>query len=198
MFTGIVQAMGRLRESIAREGDVELVIDAGGLDLGGCAAGDSIAVSGACLTATRVDRGFFAADVSLETLARTTLGGLAPGDAVNLELAVRAGQALGGHYVTGHVDGIGTVVEVRDDARSRRVRLAVPEGLAHYVATKGSVTIDGVSLTVNEVDAATFGVNLIPHTLAVTTLGTLVAGRRVNLEVDIIARYVERLLERPA
>ncbi len=194
MFTGIVQAVGRIGGLEPRGGDVELVIETGGLDLDRCKVGDSIAVSGACLTATRLAPGAFAADVSRETLDKTILGGLAPGHPVNLELALRAGEPLGGHYVTGHVDGVAEVVDVRGDARSCRVRFRVPEPLARYVAPKGSATVDGVSLTVNEVEGCIFGVNLIPHTLEVTTLGTLVPGRRVNFEVDIIARYVERLL----
>jgi len=194
MFTGIVQAVGRISRLEPRGGDVELVVETGGLDVGRCEVGDSIAVSGACLTATRIEPGSFVADVSRETLDKTILGGLVPGDPVNLELALRAGQPLGGHYVTGHVDGVAEVVDVTEDARSWRVRFRVPASLARYIAPKGSATIDGVSLTINEVQDQVFGVNLIPHTLEVTTLGTLVPGRRVNLEVDIIARYVERLL----
>lgn len=196
MFTGIVQAVGRISELTPRDGDFELAVDTGVLDLAACAVGDSVAVSGACLTMTRLEARRFAADVSRETLDRTILGGLAPGDPVNLELALRAGQALGGHYVTGHVDGVARVVDVREDARSWRVRFEVPAALSRYLAAKGSVTIDGVSLTVNEVEGRVFGVNLIPHTLEVTTLGTLVPGRKVNVEVDIIARYVERLTAR--
>jgi len=194
MFTGIVQAIGRVANLTPRGGDVELVVDAGGLDLAGRAVGESICVSGACLTATRFEPGAFSADVSRETLARTTLGDLAPGSTVNLEPALRAGNPLGGHYVTGHVDGIARVLDVREEARSWRVRVEVPEHLARYIAPKGSVPIDGVSLTVNEVERRVFGVNLIPHTREVTTLGGLAAGVRVNLEVDIIARYVERLI----
>jgi len=132
--------------------------------------------------------------VSRETLGKTTLGGLSPGDAVNLEPALRAGDALGGHYVTGHVDGVGAVVDLRDDARARRVRFEVPAVLARYLAPKGSITVDGTSLTVNEVDGRVFGVSLIPHTLQATTLGGLRPGSPVNLEVDIIARYVEGLM----
>jgi riboflavin synthase len=141
--------------------------------------------------------GAFAADVSRETLECTTLGGLAPGAAVNLEPALRAGDPLGGHYVTGHVDGVARVVDLREEARSRRVRFEVPAELARYVASKGSVTLDGVSLTVNEVEGRIFGVNLIPYTLEVTTLGALQPGGLVNMEVDIIARYVERLASQP-
>jgi riboflavin synthase len=194
MFTGIVQAVGRLRSLEPRGGDLRLTVETGGLDLTGVAVGDSISVSGACLTAIALEPGAFAADVSRETLDRTVLGRLGQGSPVNLERALRAGDALGGHYVTGHVDSLARVVEVREDARSWRVRFEVPAGLARYVAPKGSATVDGVSLTVNEVEGRIFGVNLIPHTLGVTTLGSLAPGRLVNLEVDIIARYVERLM----
>lgn len=194
MFTGIVQAVGRIRSLETRGGDVRLIVETAGLDLAGVAVGDSIAVSGACLTAVALEAGAFAADVSRETLDRTILGSLGPGSPVNLERALRAGDALGGHYVTGHVDGLARVVDVREDARSWRVRFEVPATLARYLAPKGSATVDGVSLTVNEVEGRVFGVNLIPHTLEVTTLGALAAGRIVNLEVDIIARYVERLM----
>lgn len=193
MFTGIVQAMGSVRALHPKGGDVELVIDADALDLSAAAIGDSIAVSGACLTVTRLEAGAFAADVSRETLDKTTLGALRAGSRVNLEPALRAGQALGGHYVTGHVDGRARVVAIAEDARSWRVSFEVPAALARYIASKGSATIDGVSLTINEVEGRRFGVNLIPHTREVTTLGELAPGAMVNLEVDIIARYVERL-----
>jgi riboflavin synthase len=195
MFTGIVQAVGSVVALSPKGGDVELLIDAAGLGLAGVAPGDSIAVAGACLTVTRLDGRRFAADVSNETLARTTLGRLAPGSPVNLEKALRAGDALGGHYVTGHVDGLATVVAAHDDARSLRLTFEVPEALARYVAVKGSVTLEGVSLTVNEVEGRRFGVNLIPHTREVTTLGRLRPGATVNFEIDVIARYVERLAE---
>jgi len=198
MFTGIVQAVGTIAAMTPRGGDVELLIDAAGLSLAGVALGDSIAVAGACLTVTRLDGARFAADVSNETLARTTLGRRAVGSAVNLEKALRAGDALGGHYVTGHVDGLATLVAAHDDARSLRLTFEVPAALARYVAAKGSATIEGVSLTVNEVDGRRFGVNLIPHTREVTTLGALAVGDAVNLEIDIIARYVERLIARDA
>lgn len=193
MFTGIVQSVGRIRAVNDRGGDVELVVDGGGLDLSTTRPGDSIAISGACLTVTRLDGDGLVFDVSRETLGKTTLGGLRPGASVNLEPALRAGDPLGGHYVTGHVDGVARVVDEAPDARSWRVRFEVPDSLSRYVAPKGSVTIDGVSLTVNEVDGRVFGVNLIPHTREVTTLGLLQPGQAVNLEVDIIARYVERL-----
>jgi len=193
MFTGIIQSVGEVREVTPRQGDVEIVIDARGLTLNEVALGDSIAVSGCCLTVTRLAENTFAADVSLETLSLTTLGGWTAGGPVNLEKALRAGDALGGHYVTGHVDGVAKVVGVHGDARSQRVEFEVPVALARYIARKGSVCIDGTSLTVNEVAANRFGVNLIPHTLANTVAGHYRPGTLVNLEVDIIARYVERM-----
>jgi riboflavin synthase len=194
MFTGIVQGVGTVRAIEPRGGDVTIVIDTGAVSLADIELGGSIAVSGVCLTATQHTASSFAADVSRETLALTTLGGLAAGAKVNLEKALLAGQALGGHYVTGHVDGVGQVVSRHDDARSVRMEFVVPPELARYVARKGSICIDGVSLTVNGAAGDRFDVNLVPHTLEVTTLGGLQAGSRVNLEVDIIARYVERMM----
>ena len=155
--------------------------------------GDSICVQGCCLTVTELTGRAFAADVSRESLSLTTLGELAVGSPVNLEPSLKAGDALGGHLVSGHVDGVASVASLTADARSTRVRIAVPDHLAKYIARKGSVAVDGVSLTVNDVEGTTFGVNLIPHTQQVTTLGRLSPGSRVNLEVDPIARYVERL-----
>jgi riboflavin synthase len=193
MFTGIVQAVGRIAALTPRSGDVEILIDTGDLSLAGVSIGDSIAVAGACLTVTRLEGNAFAADVSNETLACTTLGALTTDSKVNLEKALRAGDPLGGHYVTGHVDGVAKVVAISKDARSMRVSIEVPERLARYVAAKGSATVEGTSLTVNEVEGNVFGVNLIPHTQAVTTLGDLQVGQGVNFEVDIIARYVERM-----
>ena len=194
MFTGIVQDMGRLIALEPRGGDVRLRVAVERLPLEAVRTGDSIAVSGVCLTVVEHDRGSFAADVSLETLSLTTLGELAPGSRVNLEPALRAGDPLGGHLVSGHVDGVGRVVSLAQDARSWRLRFATPPELARYVARKGSIAIDGVSLTVNEVEGGEFGVNIIPHTFEVTTIGSYAPGRRVNLEIDPIARYVERLL----
>ena len=183
MFTGIVQAVGR----IVRAGSHE--IDAGGLDLSGVAVGDSISVQGACLTVIALRERGFSADVSAETLA-VTCGLDRPGP-VNLEKALRAGDPIGGHLVSGHVDGVGELV--RRDGSVFAFR--APAALARYVARKGSICIDGVSLTVNRVEGAEFEVNLIPHTLQVTTLGGLQPGARVNLEVDLVARYLERLLD---
>ncbi|HZF25937.1 MAG TPA: riboflavin synthase [Steroidobacteraceae bacterium] len=194
MFAGIVQAMGTVSERHERSGDVELVIDAGPLSLEATRLGDSIAVGGVCLTVTRLAGSIFAADVSRETLALTTLDELTPSSHVNLETALRAGEPIGGHLVSGHIDGIARLLARQADARSERLEFEVPPQLARYIARKGSVCIDGVSLTVNDVNGQRFGVSLIPHTLSVTTLGDLVAGARVNIEVDLIARYVERLL----
>ena len=194
MFTGIIQAIGHIERSEPRRGDLRLHIECGGLDLSATALGDSIAVSGVCLTVIARAAHGFVADVSRETLARTTLGGLRAGDVVNLERALRVGDALGGHLVAGHVDGIGQLLDIREDARSQRWRLRAPEELARYIAAKASICVDGVSLTVNEVDGAAFGVNLIPHTLEHTSFARLRAGAAVNLEVDLLARYVERML----
>jgi riboflavin synthase len=194
VFSGIVQDVGSVQSCEQRGGDVRLVIAVQRLDLARIRAGDSICVQGCCLTATEVQRGAFAADVSRETLSLTTLGELTVGAAVNLEPALRAGEPLGGHLLSGHIDGVARVSAVSDDARSRRATIEVPAALARYLAPKGSVAVDGVSLTVNTVAGASFGVNLIPHTLANSTLGGLSSGARVNLEVDQLARYVERLL----
>ncbi|HKE44188.1 MAG TPA: riboflavin synthase [Steroidobacteraceae bacterium] len=195
MFAGIIQAVGTISERREHGGDVELTIDAGTLSLDATRIGDSICVSGVCLTVTRTTASRFATDVSRETLSLTTLGDLEPASRVNLEPALRAGEPIGGHLVSGHVDGIGRLVSRGADARSERFEFELEPALARYVARKGSICIDGVSLTVNEVAGARFGVNLIPHTLASTTLGGLRPGARVNIEVDLIARYVERLAE---
>lgn len=193
MFTGIVQSMGEVVACPAKGGDLELAIAPQGLELSAARVGDSIAVSGVCLTISRLAADQFSADVSRETLTHTTLGALERGSAVNLELALRAGEAIGGHLVSGHVAGVGTLLARHADARSERYEFEVPGELARYIAAKGSVCLDGISLTVNEVSGARFGVNLIPHTLRVTTLSRLAPGGRVNVEVDLIARYLERL-----
>lgn len=196
MFTGIVAAIGKITRTEPRDGDARLHIDTGSLNLAGVAIGDSIAVSGVCLTAIALDAHAFAADVSRETLACTTLGELRVGSAVNLELALALGARLGGHLVSGHVDGVGFLRARSADARSERMRFEAPASLARYIAAKGSVCVDGVSLTVNAVAGAEFEVNIVPHTLAATTLGARAVGDRVNLEVDLLARYLERLLLR--
>jgi len=194
MFTGIVQGVGRIRSVEPHGGDVTMWIETGDVPLAGVDIGGSIAVNGCCLTAIEFEPNAFKADLSRETLSLTTAGQWHPGTAVNLEKALTAGQALGGHYVTGHVDGVGQVVGRHDDARSVRVEFEVPAELARYIARKGSVTVDGVSLTVNGASGTRFDVNLVPHTLEVTILGGYRPGSRVNLEVDIIARYLERLV----
>ena len=196
MFTGIVQDVGRVVSRERRGGDVRLVIDCQNLDLSAARVGDSVCVQGCCLTVVELSGQTFAADVSNETLALTTLGELEPGAAVNLEPALRAGDPLGGHLLSGHVDGIARVTAVSGDARSRRLTIETPAHLARYLAPKGSVAVDGVSLTVNSVEGVSFGVNIIPHTQTATTVGQLDVGSRVNLEVDQLARYIERLLLR--
>jgi riboflavin synthase len=194
MFTGIIVTTGRIASCEAAGGDLRLGVEAGGLDLARVAIGDSIAVQGVCLTVVALQGTAFFADVSRETLDKTTLGGRVPGSRVNLEPALRAGDALGGHLVSGHVDGVGRLVALTGDARSWRLRFALPESLARFAAPKGSICLDGVSLTVNEVDGNEFGVNIIPHTHQATTLGELRVGDGVNVEIDVIARYVARLL----
>lgn len=194
MFTGIILAIGTLARIEPQGGDCRLTIDTGKLPLADVELGDSIAVSGVCLTAVELGPRHFCADVSKETLSRTTLGDATTGAHVNLELALLPTTRLGGHLVSGHVDGVGRVVDKRGDARSVRYTIEVPAPLAKYIAEKGSVCVDGISLTVNEVDGARFGINIVPHTLKETTLGETETGRRVNIEVDILARYTERLL----
>jgi riboflavin synthase len=194
MFTGIVQDVGRIMALEMVGGDVRLTVGVERLDLSRTAIGDSIAVAGVCLTAVALEARAFSADVSRETLAVTTMSAWRVGRRVNLEPALRAGDALGGHLVSGHVDGVAEVRARLEQARSQQFRIQVPAALARYVARKGSVALDGVSLTVNEVGQQEFEVNLIPHTLDVTTLGELAAGDHVNIEVDLMARYAERLL----
>jgi riboflavin synthase len=193
MFTGIVKSMGMVRDIQSVGGDVRLEIETGGLSLAGCSDGDSIAVSGACLTMIEHSTNHFVADVSTETLSLTTLGELEKGDPVNLELSLTLQDLLGGHLVTGHVDGLAILVSRKPDGRSERFEFEVPDKLAGYIASKGSVCLSGTSLTVNSVQGRYFSVCLIPHTLEVTTLGGLTTGDRVNLEIDLVARYVERL-----
>jgi len=195
MFSGIVAAIGRVREARPSGDGVRLRIDAAELGLDDVAIGDSIAVQGVCLTVVARDVTAFEADVSRVTLSVTH--GLEPGREVNLEKALRASDRLGGHLVSGHVDGIGRVTALEELGGSARLEIEVPSELARFVARKGSICVDGVSLTVNNVSGSRFDVNLIPQTRAATTLGAAVAGAAVNLEVDIIARYVDRLVARP-
>jgi riboflavin synthase len=194
LFTGIIIATGRLASIVAKGGDLELGVDAAALDAGRMSPGDSVSVQGVCLTVTRLVGPVFQADVSRETLAKTTLGMLKLGARVNLEPSLRAGDPLGGHLVSGHVDAVGTVTAMHADARSWRLQFELPAPLMRYVAPKGSICIDGVSLTVNEVSGQRFDVNIIPHTHEVTSLGELQVGDGVNIEIDAIARYIERLL----
>jgi len=193
MFTGLIQAVGRVA-SVKRAGESTVVIiDAGGLPLGDVTVGDSIACNGICLTVTQLTSHGFTVDVSPETLRVTT--GLAIGMAVNLEKSLRLADRLGGHLVSGHVDGVGEVTAVKPVDANRELSIRFPADLARYVARKGSMTVNGVSLTVNAVDDGTFSINLIPHTLQATNLKDLQQGDKVNLEVDLVARYVERMLE---
>lgn len=193
MFTGLIEAVGRLRSVEPRGGDLRLRIEVGALPFSDAALGESIAVSGCCLTVVEADAGSFAADVSNETLARTTLGRLPIGAAVNLERAMLPTTRFGGHLVSGHVDGIGRVASIAPDGRAQRWRFEVPPGLSRYIAEKGSICIDGVSLTVNAVAAEALEVALIPHTLAHTAFGECGVGSPANIEVDLVARYLERL-----
>lgn len=192
MFTGIIQAVGTVDRFDPVHKGARIVVDAGGLDLSDVATGDSIAVNGCCLTVVEHDARTFAMDVSQETLDCTV--GLAPGAKLNLEKALRASDRLGGHLVTGHVDGVGEVLSAEPVGGNRKLVFRVPSALSKYIARKGSVTVNGVSLTVNSAGTDTFAVNLIPQTLAVTNLGALAAGHPVNIEIDLIARYVERML----
>jgi len=194
MFTGIIQAVGSIVSLEQRGGDMRLGVQGGKLTMDDVNLGDSIAVSGVCLTVIeKTAQGFFA-DVSGETLQRTIIGTLAVNDAVNLEKALTLETRLGGHLVSGHVDGIGTVTARREDSRSVQFTVQAPDELARYIAVKGSICVDGVSLTVNAVDGAAFELNIVPHTLSETIMRDYRTGRQVNLEVDLVARYLERLL----
>jgi riboflavin synthase len=194
MFTGIIEGVGRIAALDAVGGDVRLTVAVGSLPFDAVQLGESIAVNGVCLTVIAFDASSFQADASTETLALTTLGRLAPGAVVNLERAMRPTDRLGGHLVSGHVDGLGAVVGIHDDARAQRWRFAAPAALLKYIAKKGSICVDGVSLTVNEVDEEGFEVALIPHTVAHTAFAHTAVDDAVNLEIDLVARYVERLL----
>ena len=195
MFTGIVAAVGRVSAVRETAGSRRLAVETRELSTAGWKVGDSVTVSGVCLTLVAVGERRFEVELSGETLARTTLGSLAPGSEVNLEPALSAGSALGGHLVTGHVDGVAAVRGAREEAGALQATVEAPAPLARFIAEKGSVTLDGVSLTVGRVAASEFEVTLVPHTRKSTTLGTLAAGRRLNLEVDLVARYLDRLLD---
>ncbi|MBQ0798834.1 MAG: riboflavin synthase [Porticoccaceae bacterium] len=194
MFTGIIESIGSINSTQQRGGDLRLSINTGTLNLDDVQLGDSIAVNGVCLTVVELPGDGFVADVSMETINSTAVGAWASGQRVNLEKALALSARLGGHIVSGHVDGVGTVASRETDARSERFRLKVPVALARYIAHKGSITIDGTSLTVNVVEGDEFEVNIVPHTIAHTIMGDYQAGTEVNLEVDVIARYLERLL----
>ena len=194
MFTGIIESIGKIAKMEKRGGDVRLHIATGKLDLSDVALGDSIAVNGVCLTAVVLPGDGFVADVSNETLSLTSLGQLSTGSPVNLEKALTMSTRLGGHLVSGHVDGLGEVIAKSEDARSIRFTVKAPDDLAKYIAHKGSVTVDGTSLTVNAVKGAEFELNIVPHTAQETIMSEYEVGRKVNLEVDLVARYLERLL----
>lgn len=194
MFTGIVQHIGRLASSSEAGGDLRIGVATTPEWLAGTVDGDSIAVNGVCLTVSRLDAAAFMADASRETLGCTTIGQWKPGAPLNLEKALRAGDPLGGHLVSGHVDAVADVLECRRDGRSLRIRCSLPAHLAPLVAVKGSICIDGTSLTVNEVESDRFGVNIVPHTSEMTIVGGYAPGTRVNLEVDLVARYLARMI----
>src|SRR5690554_2782551 len=195
MFTGIITDLGTVTALEPRGGDLRLRITCATLDLASVALGDSIATNGVCLTVVDLPGDGFWADVSRETLAHTTVDQWRQGDRVNLELALTPTTRLGGHIVSGHIDGVGEVLSRQTDARSERFRLRAPEELARYIARKGSITVDGISLTVNAVADTEFELNIVPHTLAKTVMGGYSAGSQVNLEVDVLARYLERLMQ---
>lgn len=194
MFTGIIEAVGKIVRTESRGGDMRATVSTGNLSMKEKSLGESIAVNGVCLTAVEFGPNFFVADVSRETLSRTTLGKLETGQSVNLERALLPTTRLGGHLVSGHVDGIGRITEKKNDGRSWRFRIEAPAALSRYIAEKGSICLDGISLTVNDIHDSNFGVNIVPHTLQATTLSELGVGSEINLEVDLLARYVERLL----
>lgn len=197
MFTGIIEAEGHIEKITPVGGDVRMTIATGKLDMSDVKIGDSIACNGVCLTAIELTDSAYVADVSGETLKVTSLGDLAIGSAVNLEKALRLQDRLGGHLVSGHVDGLGKVVTIKQDARSWRYQFEAPLDICKYIAAKGSICINGISLTVNEVEGCVFGVNIVPHTRQETTIKDLQLGSMVNLEVDLLARYLERMVSAP-
>ncbi|WP_313056384.1 riboflavin synthase [Pseudomonas lopnurensis] len=194
MFTGIIEAIGTIRALTPKGGDIRVLVETGKLDLADVRLGDSIAVNGVCLTAVELPGNGFWADVSRETLARTAFIDLKAGSRVNLEKALTPSSRLGGHLVSGHVDGVGEVLAREDNARAVQFRIRAPRELAKYIALKGSITVDGTSLTVNAVEGAEFELTIVPHTLGETIMADYRPGRQVNLEVDLLARYLERLL----
>jgi len=198
VFTGIIEAVGKISKIEPVGGDVKMTIETGTMDMSDVKLGDSIACNGVCLTAIELPGSAYVADVSGESLKVTTLGTLKEGSPVNLEKALRLQDRLGGHLVSGHVDGVGKVVSIEQDARSWRYRIEAPKDIARYIAAKGSICINGISLTVNEVDDLVFGVNIVPHTRQETTIKTFEIGTEINLEVDLLARYLERMLQAEA
>lgn len=194
MFTGIIESVGTIRRVEPRAGDLRLTVAVGKLDMSDVRLGDSIATNGVCLTVVEMGADYYVADVSQETVRRTTLATIRTGTRVNLEKALTPTTRLGGHLVSGHVDGVGEVVEVWPEARSIRFRIKAPDSLALYIAEKGSITTDGVSLTVNAIDGAVFDLNIVPHTVQETNIGDWAPGFKLNIEVDVLARYLERLL----
>ncbi|QKI89419.1 riboflavin synthase [Thiomicrorhabdus xiamenensis] len=197
MFTGIIQAEGKISKIEPRDGDWKVTIHTGKLDMNDVAQGDSIAANGICLTAIEFGKDFYVADVSSETLSVTTAEEWTPGTPVNLEKALRLQDRLGGHLVSGHVDGVGEVKTISQDARSWRYQIEAPQTICKYIAAKGSICINGISLTVNKVDGCVFDVNIVPHTRQETTIKYFEVGTKVNLEVDLLARYLERMLNAP-
>ena len=194
MFTGIIESTGSIVSTTRVGGDLRVIVDVADMDIGEVKLGDSIAVNGVCLTAVAFDSNSFTADVSNETISLTSLQYMKPGSSVNLERALTPTSRLGGHLVSGHVDGLGELIDMSEDARSWRLRIRAPEDLKRYIATKGSITVDGISLTVNAIDDAVFELNIVPHTWERTIIQHYKPGQKVNLEVDLIARYLERLL----
>ena len=194
MFTGIIEAVGKVQSVRQAGGDVRLSIDAAGLDMNDVKLGDSIATSGVCLTVVDFGAHWYAADVSLETISRTSLSSWKTGTRVNLEKALLPTTRLGGHLVSGHVDGLGEITLARQDARSLYFEVKAPDALAKYMAEKGSITVDGISLTINHLNGALMSLNLVPHTATQTTINDWQVGTKVNLEIDVLARYLERLL----
>ncbi len=194
MFTGIIEAIGRIKKIEPVSGDIRLHVDVGSLDMSDVQLGDSIAVNGVCLTAIKFNDDYFAADVSNETIKLTSLNSLDVGSDVNLEKALLPTTRLGGHLVSGHVDGLGEVLSIKEESRSIQIIIRAPAELKHYIAMKGSVCVDGISLTVNKIDNTDFELNIVPHTQQKTVIKNYQSGTKVNLEVDLIARYLERLL----
>ena len=194
MFTGIIQAQGNIKEIRASNKGAVFVLNSNSLDLSDVSIGDSIAVNGVCLTVTQLDKNYFSSDVSQETLDCTTFSQLKKGQNINLEKSLRLNQGVDGHIVSGHVDGVGKITLIAIEGDSTRMKIKVDDNLVKYIAKKGSICINGVSLTVNEIDGNVFDVNIVPHTFSVTTLGELKVNSQVNIEIDIIARHIEQLL----